>query len=126
MKLILIFFIFGATTAYGHTKFEAIGSLFLSLTLIGTGLSVGAMAHRQLMPFLANGGIGGLGSSAAANVPLPGPLALVMAGISIASKEWLYRITKAVGEKLNSVGSTMMDSNSVDHFVASLLTLISI
>lgn len=83
---------------YGHTKFEAIGSLFLSLTLIATGLSVGAMAQKQLMPFLSGNAI----AAAAASVTVPGPLALFMAGLSIASKEWLYRITKAVGEKLNS------------------------
>jgi len=81
---------------YGHTKFEAIGSLFLSLTLLATGLSVGAMAQKQLMPFLSGNPV------AAAAVTVPGPLALFMAGISIASKEWLYRITKVVGEKLNS------------------------
>jgi divalent metal cation (Fe/Co/Zn/Cd) transporter len=86
--------------AYGHYKFEAIGSLFLSLTLIGTGLSVGAMSHKQLLPFLNPGGVMKVAMEA---VPVPGLLALVMAGISIASKEWLYRITKEVGEKLNSV-----------------------
>ncbi len=81
---------------YGHTKFEAIGSLFLSLTLLATGLSVGAMAQKQLAPFLSGNAV------AAAAITVPGPLALFMAGLSIASKEWLYRITKVVGEKLNS------------------------
>lgn len=82
---------------YGHYKFEAIGSLFLSLTLLATGASVGLMANKQLMEVLHT-------SSAAAAVPvqLPGPLALVMAGLSILSKEWLFRITKQVGERLRS------------------------
>ena len=34
---------------YGHGKFEAIGSLFLSLTLLGTGLSVGLVSTRRLV-----------------------------------------------------------------------------
>ena len=93
--------------AYGHYKFEALGSLFLSLTLIGTGLSVGAMSHKQLLPFLAPGGMAAA-QVAAESMPVPGAIALVMAAISIASKEWLYRITKQVGEKLNSVRLSML------------------
>jgi len=81
---------------YGHYKFEAIGSLFLSLTLLATGGSVGLMANKQLMEVLQ--------STASSTVPVqvPGPLALVMAGLSILSKEWLFRITKQVGERLRS------------------------
>lgn len=105
---------------YGHWKFEgtscniltvqlffetqifllppkkAIGSLFLSLTLIATAFSVGSMANKQLLQLLS-----ATKASTAAAV-IPGPLALVMAGISICSKEWLYRITKTVGEKIRS------------------------
>ena len=33
---------------------------------------------------------------------LPTWLALIMAALSITSKEWLYRITRTVGEELNS------------------------
>ena len=80
---------------YGHSKFESLGSLFLSFTLLATGVGVGAMANKQLIQLLS-------GKVAKEAVRLPGPLALVMAGISIASKEWLYRITKVVGERLNS------------------------
>jgi hypothetical protein len=83
---------------YGHYKFEAIGSLFLSLTLLATGGSVGLMANKQLMEVLQATAM----SAAAAPVQLPGPLALVMAGLSIFSKEWLFRITKEVGERLRS------------------------
>ena len=41
-------------------------------------------------------------STTAAAIAIPKPPALLMAGISIISKEWLYRITKRVGDKLNS------------------------
>jgi divalent metal cation (Fe/Co/Zn/Cd) transporter len=60
------------------------------------------MSHKQLLPFLVPGGMAAA-KVAAETIPVPGAIALVMAGISIASKEWLYRITKEVGEKLNSV-----------------------
>lgn len=87
---------------YGHSKFEAIGSLFLSLTLLATGLSVGVMANRQLVSVLWASSKGAAATKNSIPVPIPGPIALVMAGVSIASKEWLYRITKRVGDKLNS------------------------
>jgi len=86
---------------YGHYKFEAIGSLFLSLTLLATGGSVGLMANKQLMEVLQATAMSSA-AAAAAPVQLPGPLALVMAGLSIFSKEWLFRITKEVGERLRS------------------------
>ena len=96
---------------YGHYKFEAIGSLFLSLTLLATGGSVGLMANKQLIKVLhatSAATVATVTSStvvaatAAAPVTVPGPLALVMAGLSIISKEWLFRITKTVGERLRS------------------------
>ena len=86
---------------YGHYKFEAIGSLFLSLTLLATGASVGFMAKKQLMEVLHATSSSAIAGGGAA-VQLPGPLALVMAGLSIFSKEWLFRITKKVGERLRS------------------------
>jgi len=80
---------------YGHGKFEAIGSLFLALTLLATGVSVGSVSNRKLFEAL---------NAHKTNLLLSPPSlpALLMAGISIASKEWLYRITRVVGERLNS------------------------
>jgi cation diffusion facilitator family transporter len=99
---------------YGHGKFEAIGSLFLSLILLATGVSVGAMANKDLWQLwqLHNtaaattaGSAAGIAAVTVASqrlVQLPKAPALVMAFISIVSKEWLYRITKKVGDDLNS------------------------
>jgi cation diffusion facilitator family transporter len=87
---------------YGHGKFEAIGSLFLALTLLGTGISIGAASNRQLMDIVALQRSQGLAAAASLAVQTPTRTALLMAGISIVSKEWLYRITKQVGEKINS------------------------
>lgn len=82
---------------YGHGKFEAVGSLFLALTLFGTGLSVGASANGKLLEILHSSAGAGAGM-----MKLPKWPALIMAALSITSKEWLFRITKKVGEKLNS------------------------
>uniref|UniRef100_A0A7S4I154 Cation efflux protein transmembrane domain-containing protein n=1 Tax=Odontella aurita TaxID=265563 RepID=A0A7S4I154_9STRA len=83
---------------YGHGKFEAVGSLFLALTLLATGLGVGAASNKKLIEILNAQRLG----VAAATVEIPTSPALVVAGLSIASKEWLYRITRVVGERLNS------------------------
>jgi len=89
---------------YGHGKFEAIGSLFLALTLFGTGISVGASSNAKLLQILQAQAVASAagGASAAASVTLPTFPALIMAALSITSKEWLYRITKVVGEETNS------------------------
>jgi cation diffusion facilitator family transporter len=113
---------------YGHYKFEAIGSLFLSLTLLATGASVGLMANKQLMEVLhaTTTSSSTTAAAAAAAVQLPGPLALVMAGISIASKEWLFRITKQVGDRLRS---PVVIANAWHHrsdAYSSILALLSI
>mmetsp|Transcript_18616 Transcript_18616/g.22808 ORF Transcript_18616/g.22808 Transcript_18616/m.22808 type:complete len:616 (-) Transcript_18616:122-1969(-) len=80
---------------YGHGKFEAVGSLFLALTLFATGLSVGASSNSKLLNIMN-------ASASGQAVSIPTPPALLMAFMSIVSKEWLYRITKTVGEQLNS------------------------
>ena len=113
---------------YGHYKFEAIGSLFLSLTLLATGVSVASLANGQLKAVLKNGAGAGAGAGASATTAIvaPGPLALVMAAISILSKEWLYRITHKVGQKLQS---PVVLANAWHHrsdAYSSVLALISI
>ena len=46
------------------------------------------------MPFLSGTAM----AASATPVAVPGPLALLMAGLSIASKEWLFCVKKVVGE----------------------------
>ena len=83
----------------GHGKFESVGSLFLALTLLGTGIGVGAMSNRKLLDILA---LQRQGLLQATSTSVPGFAALVTAALSIVSKEWLYRITRAVGERIRS------------------------
>ena len=56
---------------------------------------MGASANGKLLRILQTSGTVGA-------VTLPTWPALIMAAISITSKEWLYRITRRVGEELNS------------------------
>ena len=109
---------------YGHGKFEAVGALFLALTLLGTGLSVGAVSNAKLLEIIRLQRSGAMGAAAAVQVPtFP---ALIMAFASIASKEWLYRITRRVGEDLNS---QVVLANAWHHrsdAYSSILALVSI
>jgi len=110
---------------YGHGKFESVGSLFLSLTLLGTGLSVGVSSYMKFLRVINMQRSAGI-AAAAALVDIPTWPALVMAGMSIASKEWLYRITRRVGEKVNS---QVVIANAWHHrsdAYSSVLALISI
>ena len=88
-----------------------------------TGVSVGLHSQKELLSILK--------ASAAHNaapvaLAVPGPLALVMAAMSILSKEWLFRVTKAVGEKLQS---PVVIANAWHHrsdAYSSILALLSI
>lgn len=110
---------------YGHGKFESIGSLFLSLTLLGTGLSVGLSSYMKFIEVIAMQRANGI-AAAAALIDVPTWPALIVAALSIVSKEWLYRITRRVGEELNS---QVVIANAWHHrsdAYSSVLALISI
>ena len=59
------------------------------------------MSNRKLLEILALQRQGLLQASAASTA-VPGFAALVTAALSIVSKEWLYRITRVVGERIRS------------------------
>jgi cation diffusion facilitator family transporter len=110
---------------YGHGKFEAIGSLFLALTLFGTGISVGVVSNKKLLDVIAIQSSSGIHAQSLVG-QIPTFPALFMAALSIVSKEWLYRITRQVGEKLNS---QVVIANAWHHrsdAYSSVLALISI
>lgn len=106
---------------YGHGKFESIGSLALSLTLLGTGLSVGSWSYEKLMQVLIlKRGI------LSTTIDVPSWPALILAAISIISKEWLFQITKRVGQMLNS---QILIANAWHHrsdAFSSIISLVSI
>ena len=76
---------------YGHGKFETFATMIIGfiLCLAGLGLMINGI---ELVVHSLHGH----------TLPKPGTLALVIAIISIISKEWLYRYTTNVGKKVNS------------------------
>ncbi|KAL3910987.1 MAG: hypothetical protein SGILL_007466 [Bacillariaceae sp.] len=83
------------------------------------------MTGKELLTILKSSSLGAKSAGAAA-LTAPGPLALVMAALSILSKEWLFRVTKAVGEKLSS---PVVIANAWHHrsdAYSSILALLSI
>lgn len=76
------------THPYGHGKFETIAAIFVALVLIAVG---GWMAWSALNLLVDD----------VATRP-PGTWVLVLAGVSVVSKEWLYWITRAVAKRANS------------------------
>ena len=76
---------------YGHGKFETFATMIIGfiLCMAGLGLMINGI---ELVVHNLHGH----------TLPKPGMLALVIAIISIISKEWLYRYTTNVGKKVNS------------------------
>lgn len=76
---------------YGHGKFETLATLIIGLLLIGAG--VGLMINGIKLVISSLGG---------EILPRPAGITLVVALLSIVSKEWLFRYTIARGKKLDS------------------------
>lgn len=72
---------------YGHDRFETLGSLVLGAVLL---VVAGGLAYDSLLRLLA------------ARFPTPGAAALVVAALSIAGKEWIFRWTRRVSERIGS------------------------
>merc|ERR1711871_165052 len=90
-------------------KFESVGSLFLSITLLVTGVGVGSWSYGKMLGVIAttNGKIFP-DAAAMTNIlaqtatKVPKKAALYFAVFSIASREWIFRVTRRVGLALNS------------------------
>lgn len=78
---------------FGHGKFESIGSLFVSLALMATGLSIGSWSYGKLYSVIMKN---------TEELIIPSWPALILAGLSIICKEYLFVVTKRVGDALNS------------------------
>lgn len=82
---------------YGHERMECVAAIILSTVLVITGLGLGYSAAVSLI------------SGAFNTAPMPGLLAAVAAGVSIATKEWMYHYTKINAKKIDS-GALMADA----------------
>lgn len=76
---------------YGHGKFETLAALVVSVMLIIVGIGIAWNGLGNLFKFLDG-----------ETLVKPGFIALLAAGISIAMKEFLYRITFSVGKRIES------------------------
>ena len=76
---------------YGHGKYETLATALIGLALfaVGVGLLVGGATKVSAV-------------LKGATLPAPSMIALIAAGVSIISKEILYRYTVRVGKNLNS------------------------
>jgi cation diffusion facilitator family transporter len=73
---------------YGHARFETFGTFLLGGLLL---LVAGLLVHDAVMRLIA-----------IEATPVPSWPALVVAIVSIASKEWLYQLTRKLGQRINS------------------------
>lgn len=76
------------THPYGHGRFETLGTAVISIALfmVAGGICYDSIRRLNEMESL----------------PLPGWLALLVAFLSIAGKEWIYRYTRRVARRINS------------------------
>lgn len=73
---------------YGHQRIETLGTLLLGSILIAVGA---ALAWENVLRLFTEG-----------DQPVPGWPVLVAAGVSIVSKEWIYRYTRLIGKRIRS------------------------
>lgn len=76
---------------YGHGKYETIATSVIGIALTVVGVMLGWNGTEKIISFFA-------GEPQQA----PEVIALVAALVSIASKEWVYRITRRVADETNS------------------------
>lgn len=100
---------------YGHGKFETLATMIIGLLLIGAGIGLMINGIESVIRSL-NGD----------TLERPTMLALIVAIVSILSKEWLYRYTIREGNKLNSQAVIANAWHHRSDAVSSLGTLIGI
>lgn len=101
--------------AYGHGKFETLATVIIGLLLICAGLGL-----------MINGIEAVVRSLNGESLERPTMLALIVAVVSILSKEWLYRYTIREGNRLDSQAVTANAWHHRSDAVSSLGTLAGI
>lgn len=101
--------------AYGHGKIETFATFIIAVLLAAVGVGIFIDGFERVVRSLHGEAL-----------PQPGWIALAMAIISIAVKEWLFRYTRRAGRK---IGSMAMEANAWHHrsdAFSSLATLVGI
>ncbi len=73
---------------YGHERFETLGTVLLGFLLVGVA---GAMAYNSIQQLYSG-----------EDILIPGWPTLIIAALSIVSKEAIFRYTQAIGKRLKS------------------------
>lgn len=76
---------------YGHGKYETLATALIGVLLFVVGVGVLASGCSSILAYLRGETLG-----------QPGMVALWAAVVSVVTKEWLYRYTRAVGRRANS------------------------
>ncbi|HSG90683.1 MAG TPA: cation diffusion facilitator family transporter [Pseudomonadales bacterium] len=79
---------------YGHARFETLGTLALGAILM---VVAGGIAQDSLLRLLAG------------EFGVPGGAALIVAAVSVVSKEWIFRYTRRAAER---IGSSLLLANA--------------
>jgi len=97
---------------YGHARFETIATVALGVFLVAVGIGIAVDAVDRLFH--------------PGELARPGYAALVVAGLSVVAKEWLYHYTARVARRLRSV---MLKANAWHHrsdAISSLVVIVGI
>ena len=97
---------------YGHARFETMGSLILGVILM---IVAGSLVYDSVIRLIA-----------IEMVQTPAWPALLAAAVSIAANEWLYKITRNLGEKIRS---NLLVANAWHHrsdALSSIIVLIGV
>lgn len=100
---------------YGHGKFETLATVIIGILLVGAGIGL-----------MINGIEAVVRSLKGETLERPTMLALIVAIVSILSKEWLYRYTIRTGKKLDSQAVIANAWHHRSDAISSLGTLIGI
>ncbi len=100
---------------YGHGKYETMATAIIGLLLVGVGIGLMVGGIRDVVHSIHGG-----------SLARPTWLALVVAVLSIVSKEWLFRYTRKAGERLNSQAVTANAWHHRSDAVSSLGTLVGV
>lgn len=76
---------------YGHGKYETLATILLSIVLLVVAIKIIVESVHKVIAVIDG-----------EEIARPGLLALVICGASIVIKEWLYRYTRRVGQKIHS------------------------
>lgn len=83
---------------YGHARYETFATITLAVLLCIVGLGIGVDAIQRLINYQ--------------DIPIPAQMTLVIAGISILSKEVLYQYTMKIARR---VKSKLLEANAWHH-----------